>query len=207
MTAIAKHCRGGTLAPDPELWAALDYGKGLEEILNEFYTRVYDDPRLAPFFEGVTKQRAIEKQFSFLRSLFTGERVYFGNHPRNAHHWMVISDDLFDYREELMTDCLRRHGLPENLISRWRQVEETFRKAIVKDKPLPRRVGGVAVPAEGYSECELSFANLCDGCSGEVRVGDRVYYHVRTGKTYCRTCFAEHKEKQRCVISDDGATV
>lgn len=193
------HNRRGKLAPDPEMWAALsrvaDDGAGLNEILDDFYSRVYADARLAHFFEGVTKQRAIEKQHSFLRSIFTGERVYFGDRPRNAHHWMVISNELFDYREALMEDCLRRWGLAEHLIKRWREVEETFRRAIVKDKPWPKKINGVELPLEGYDTLTLEFTSLCDGCEGEMNIGDTVTYHVRTGKTWCATC-AESLESE-----------
>jgi hypothetical protein len=55
-----------------------------------------------------------------MRDLLRGERKYFGMRPRTAHHWMVISDAIFDYREARMVATLRKHGLPEPLVSRWR---------------------------------------------------------------------------------------
>lgn len=182
------HKRHGVLAPDGEMWQALQEGRGLRKILETFYSRVYEDERLAHFFEGVTKQRAIEKQFSFLKSIFTGEKCYFGEHPKAAHHWMVISNELFDYREALMEHCLREHGLPEHFIQRWRAVEETFRKVIVKSEPFELKFGGVVRPVEGYSMETLEVATLCDQCSGEITAGANVTYHVRTGKVYCPGC-------------------
>jgi len=179
----------GPLAPNPELWAALRDGDGLTEILTDFYGRVYDDPKLAPFFAGATKQRLIEKQYSFLREIFTGERVYFGDRPRNAHHWMVISDELFDYREELMALCLRHYGLSEELIAQWRAAEEAFRSQIVKDAPRGRVVAGVETPVEeGYGAIELAEGSLCDGCGAPMDKGAKVEYHLRTGQTYCHGC-------------------
>jgi truncated hemoglobin YjbI len=180
--------RKSDLAPDPEMWAALDQGALLSRILDDFYTRAFADPRLAPFFEGRTKDWIAQKQFSFLQQLFTGIDCYFGDRPRNAHHWMVISDELFDYREELMEGCLRRAGLPAHLVARWRAVEERFRKQIVKDAPIPRKIRGVALPLEGYESIELTIGTLCDGCAQAVESGQVVRYHVRTGKTYCATC-------------------
>lgn len=180
--------RLGDLEPKPELWAALDDGAKLREILTDFYTRVYADPRLAPFFEGVTIDRAIGQQYAFLYDKLTGDKTYFGDRPRNAHHWMVISDELFDYREELMMDCLRRAGLSETLVASWRSVEEVFRKQIVKDAPIPRKIRGVALPLEGYEAMELSVGSLCDGCEQAIDSGQVARYHVRTGKTFCTTC-------------------
>jgi len=178
--------------PDAELWQALEEGKLLTRILDDFYTRVYDDERLAPFFHGVTRQRAMEKQFLFMRQLFSGEKVYFGDRPRNAHHWMVISDELFDYREALMVECLRRHGLAEHLVQRWRAAEECFRNDIVKDKPWNRKMGDIELPVEGYEEAVLEVGSLCDGCGEEIDAGVSVRYHLRLGQIYCPGCMENH---------------
>lgn len=181
--------RPKTLAPDPELWAALDGGAKLRAILDDFYAQVYQDPRLSPFFEGVTRDRAAGKQYAFLAEIFTGTPHYFGERPRNAHSWMVISDELFDYREALMAGTLRRHGLAEPLAARWLAVEEAFRKQIVKDRPRGRRYGKFEVPAHGYGEDVLAVGSLCDRCGGEMNAGTRARYHLRTGHTYCPPCW------------------
>lgn len=180
--------RKSDLAANEAMWKALERGPKLRAILQDFYTRVYADSRLAHFFDGVTKERAIEKQYNFLAQIFTGEPIYFGERPRNAHHWMVISDELFDYREELFASCLRRYGLAEPLIARWRRVHERFRKQIVKDHPRPKKIRGKAIPFEGYGVVKLEVGSLCDGCAEELSVGDEARYHNRTGATYCLTC-------------------
>lgn len=187
---MAKHRqqRTGDLGPDPEMWAALDSGVKLREILSDFYDRVFEDERLMPFFGEVTKDRVIDKQYSFLSDKFTGERRYLGDRPRNAHHWMVISHELFDYREDRMESCLRRAGLAKHLISRWRALEEAFRKQIVKDDPIPRKIRGIELPLEGYDDLLMSVGSICDGCRQEIQSGEMVKYHVRTGKTLCGAC-------------------
>lgn len=174
--------------PDPELWAAVKNGDLLPAILDEFYTLVYNDVRLAPFFHGVTKKRAVEKAYSFLHQVITGEKVYFGDRPRNAHHWMVISHELFDYREEIMEGCLRRHGLSEEMIKRWRAIEETYRKQIVKSRPWPKIVNGTRYPLDGFEEIEITVGSICDGCQDEIIPGQMVNYHVRLGTIFCKEC-------------------
>lgn len=174
--------------PDPEMWAALRQGELLLEVLGDFYTRVYADPRLAPFFHGVTKQRVIEKQYLFMRQIFSGERVYFGDRPRNAHHWMVISDELFDYREDLMAASLRDHGVPEHLIRRVREVDEVYRAEMVKSQPWSRVVGGMELPVDGFGEAVLDVGSVCDGCQSEIPAGMNVRYHLRLGSVYCPDC-------------------
>ena len=174
--------------PDPGLWEGLGKGRLLSKVLVDFYNRVYEDPLLSPFFEGVTKQRLIEKQYNFMRRVLTGEEVYFGERPRNAHHWMVISNELFNHRENLMESCLRRYGVPEYLVRRLRAIEETYREDIVKDKPWKKILFGKEVPVEGFDEMTLDDATLCDSCRQEIPAGSHIQYHVRLGKVYCQSC-------------------
>lgn len=172
----------------PALWAALDHGPGLSAILTRFYDVIFEDQRLAPFFHKVTKQRAIEQQYSFLADLFTGRSSYFGLRPFNAHHWMVISDDLFDYREALMEDAMRSHGLPETAIRVWSAVHESFRREIVKSTPRGLIVDGEEQPILPPERVELEFAGLCDGCESEMPAGGIGTFVPRTGQLFCGTC-------------------
>lgn len=180
----------GDLAPDPELWTALEEGERLRRILDDFYTRAFADPRLQPFFEGLTREWVAQKQYNFLQAKFTGDKSFFGNRPRRAHHWMVISDELFDHREALMEACLREAGLPEHLIDRWLGTEEVFRKQIVKAAPVPLKINGVPLPLEGWEEITTEIGTLCDGCEAPVDAGVTVRFHVRTGKMHCPACIA-----------------
>jgi truncated hemoglobin YjbI len=183
--------RRGPLAPNPRMWEALERGPKLRAILTEFYAEVFRDPLLLPFFHATTMEWVLDHQYAFLAQIFTGERMYFGDRPRNAHHWMVISDELFDYREALMERCLRRHGLPEDLIVAWRAVEEVFRSHIVKASPIPRLRNGVPMPLDGYDRLVLDAGGTCDGCEGEIPRGGACWYHLRTGKALCAACATE----------------
>ncbi len=149
---------------------------------------MFEDPRLAPFFHGVTRERVVDKSYSFLAEIFSGERLYFGDRPRNAHHWMVISDELFDHRERLFEGVLRESGLAAPHVRAWLEVHQVFRKQIVKAAPVPRRMGGVEMPLEGWQEDTLLAGSLCDRCQAELPEGTRVTYHRRRGTTHCLTC-------------------
>ncbi len=174
--------------PDPEMWLALEEGKLLTKILTDFYNLVFDDEKLNGFFKDTTKSRAIEKQYNFLRKVFTGEKVYFGEKPRNAHHWMIISNELFDYREAIMKRCLEKHNLPAHLICRWIDMENAYKQVIVKSKPWPKIVDGVEYPVDGFGEVEIESGTICDGCAGEIAAGETVSYHLRLGTVYCGGC-------------------
>lgn len=178
--------------PDPELWVALGEGELLHKVLADFYGKVYEDDRLASFFEGITRQRLIEKQFLFMRQILTGERIYFGDQPRNTHHWMVVSADLFDYRGEMMKDSLRKFDLAEDMVQRFHAIEEYYRQDVIKDAPFPKKIGDIEMPLEGFDELVLDVGTLCDVCQREVKAGEKVIYHVRMGKIYCSDCSEPH---------------
>lgn len=188
---------------DPELWSALRNGETLMEVLKDFYGKVYQDRKLSSFFEGVTKQRLIEKQYLFTRQILTGERIYFGDRPRNTHHWMIISDGLFDYRASIMKACLHDHGLAEPMVNRFMEIEEFYRRDIVKSVPFARIKGGREVKFEGFGEIVLEVGALCDACNREVAIGENVIYHLRTGKIYCSDCNSANATKAATSESDN----
>ena len=175
-------------APDPGLWRDLDDGALLSRILEVFYERVFTDPLLAPYFENATRGRLAEKQYNFLCQAITGEKVYFGERPRNAHHWMVIPGNVFDHRADILRDVLSEFAVPPQAAERLMAIEEYYRQDIVKERPWNKVLFGRVLPLEGYEGIVLEDACLCDGCEGEVDRGEHAIYHVRTGKLYCSDC-------------------
>lgn len=175
--------------PAPDIWSALEDGVKLTRILDDFYDAVYEDAILSPYFHNSTKQRSKEKVYSFYKRLFSGEKVFFGDRPRNAHHWMVISNEIFIHREALLKSFMLKHKLPGDIIDKWMRIESRYRPDIVKDRARGRMIGGEEAPAGGYGTIELSVDSLCDACSSEIVTGTEVHYHLRTGETFCPDCF------------------
>lgn len=180
--------RTGLHTADLEMWQALGEGKLLKRILTDFYTQVFDDPILSPYFRGITKDRLMGQVYSFMRDSFAGEREYFGARPRAAHHWMVISNDTFNHRETLMVACLQHHGLPPHLIERWKAFEESFRHDIVKAVPWKLVLDGIEQPLDGFGEMTMTSGAVCDGCARAIEAGETIRYHLRIGLAYCREC-------------------
>lgn len=175
--------------PDPEMWDAFDRGPKLRAVLEDFYAQVYADPRLSVYFAHTVIERSIGKQYEFLARVFTGKTGYFGDRPRNAHHWMVISDELFDHRAALMQRVLRKHDLPEPLVRRFAAMEETYRRFIVKSHAWPRIMRGVTYPLEGYESLTMTVGTLCDACERPIEAGEVVRVHVRLGTAFCARCY------------------
>lgn len=175
-------------APDLELYERVMQNDTMINILTSFYDEVYADEQLSPYFEGIHKQGVIGKQYNFMVMLFSGEEIYMGVRPRNAHHWMVISDELFDYREQMMERHMRLHGLEDTYIVRWMAMQEFFRSRMVKDKPWPKIQDGHHFPLEGFGDIVAEVGMVCDNCHSIVEVGDSVKYHLHTGQVFCAAC-------------------
>lgn len=169
----SPHRRIGDAAPDPAYYAEIGGDETLRRVLDAFYERAFADPVLAPLFGRHDKATLKGKQFGFMRLRFTGERGgYMGQRPRNAHHWMVISDQDFDRREALMAETLRTEGLSPEQIQKWIAVEEAFRRQIVKDRPWPLLYNGFPTYwVEGRREQLASLPTLCDACTAEIPCG------------------------------------
>lgn len=176
------------VAINPALWEALGGDHTVRKILTEFYKKVYADQQLAPFFERVTIDRIIGKQFAFLKQLITGEATFFSEQPRNSHHWMVISDELFEHRMLLMHQTLLEHKLSADLIEQFERYELQFKNDIVKSQAWLKQVGDLLVDTEKYEECQLDEATVCDYCEAEIEQGTVVRFHMRLGKLACKAC-------------------
>lgn len=158
------------LRPDPAYYEAIGGDEAVLRIVRRFYDAVFVDPILAPHFKQTDKETIAGKQFGFMRRCLTGDRnAYMGQRPRNAHHWMVISDAEFDHRERLMRDALVAEGLSDKQVERWIAVEEVFRRQIVKSEPWPLYYRGLETfwTKSPSREC-ISIDTLCDRCGGEL---------------------------------------
>lgn len=178
---------------DPSLWALLDDGLQARKVLEAFYLKVYADELLAPFFAGVSMARAIDKQYSFMKQCITGEKIYMGDRPRNAHHWMIITHELFDHRQMLMHQTMTEQGLAAPVIARWSRFEEYFRPDMVKSHTWPKQMGDELVYTDGFSEEIMGEASLCDHCQQEVMAGETVLMHRRLGTISCSRCIGAEK--------------
>lgn len=176
-------------APSPDLWNALQQdGDVLKRIIDDFYDAVFEDELLSPYFQKFTKQRSKEKVYSFYKQLFSGEKCYFGDRPYNAHHWMIIPEDIYDHRLALLQHFMAVHGLSAEVQSLWLPYEEHYRQDIVKSQPLGRWIGGTYQPPGGLEYEILGEGCFCDSCGDFIDEGIRVLFETRTGKVYCSNC-------------------
>lgn len=179
-----------SIAPQPELWEALGRGQTLSKILAHFYDMVYEDERLSPYFHGIPKEFVAQKVYEFFASLFGRETGFFGRNPYNTHHWMVISNDMFDHHEAVLEKAIRAFDIPEPLIRRWMAINELFRSEIVKSAPRGMISAGIEQPVKTHEVSVLDMDTVCDGCGNEIPAGQPVRYHHRVGTLHCARCAA-----------------
>ena len=183
------------IKPDLAYYEAIGGDAMVQKVLRIFYDVVFDDPLLQPFFKHTHKETIRGKQFGFMKRCFTGDKdVYMGQRPRNAHHWMVIDDALFDHRQALMRNALEAAGMQPAHREKWLATEEVFRSQIVKDKAHPLYYKGIAAYwAEDAREERLDVDGLCDACQKEVTAGSALW--VLGDRALCEACADTARER------------
>jgi len=68
---------------------------GLTQVVDRFYTRVWSDPELKKYFEGIDKDSLKRHQKSFL-TFALGGGADTGRSLPEAHNGLRITDDAFD---------------------------------------------------------------------------------------------------------------
>jgi formylmethanofuran dehydrogenase subunit E len=94
-----------------------------------------------------------------------------------------------NYRECLLCDVMRAHGLSERHIRRWTALHELFRREMVKSSPRGLIVDGVEREPEKISD-KIEVATMCDGCHEEMPEGSMGRLLWRTGELCCSKCAA-----------------
>ena len=110
---------------------------GGEEILNRvhrrFYEILFEDAWLGKFFTGKNPDVLVMKQTKFMMSCMGGPNEYQWETPAIAHMHMNISNELYDLRQSILKQCILDEGISEALAERWLEVDDSFRRALVKN--------------------------------------------------------------------------
>lgn len=97
-----------------------------------FYDKAYAHPWLSKFFTDKPQEVLENQQTDFMVQLMGGPKAYGGKSPKSAHQHMVISDELFTLRAQLLSDSIKEAGIADDLRQEWMKVDATFRRALVK---------------------------------------------------------------------------
>ena len=105
----------------------------LEEMMREFYRRVFDDMLIGFFFEGTDFDEIVAAQVEYVRARLGNEDVaYTGKPIRRAHQKHPILVGHFDRRHKLLQDVLREYEVPEHVFEAWVELEQSLRDLVIR---------------------------------------------------------------------------
>jgi len=103
-------------------------------IINKiFYDKVYKHPWLKQFFQQVPQQHIEDQQVDFMQKVLGGENLYVGKAPPVAHMHIMINDDIFQVRKELLEEAFFEANADPELMNKWLALDESFKRVIFKD--------------------------------------------------------------------------
>ncbi len=100
-----------------------------------FYDKIYEDLWLKEVF-AVIDQKIIEtQQTDFIVGAMGGPVRYCGRNPKDAHPHMVITEEMWDLREQYLKEAFQETLCPEEIQKRWIKIDESFKAHIIQPDP------------------------------------------------------------------------
>jgi len=118
--------------PDQSLFERLGGKPTLEKVHRLFYDKVYAHPWLSQFFAHRTRGPIETQQTDFMIQLMGGPKCYAGQAPHVVHQYMLITEELFDLRTQLLSDAIKLAGVTDDLRKEWLDMNEMFKKIMIK---------------------------------------------------------------------------
>ena len=115
---------------DRSLYEILGQTK-IEEVIREFYTRVFNDPMIGHFFFNVDQEHITRQQVIFATGLLGGPRNYRGKPLRAAHSPFPIRPPHFARRQVILRDVLTDQNVSHEHIEEWLNLETQFKSSIL----------------------------------------------------------------------------
>ena len=97
-----------------------------------FYDKAYAHPWLGKYLADVDQDLIESQQTDFMVQLMGGPKVYAGKTPKSAHPHVMITEELFELRSQLLSDALKEAGISDDLREEWLAADATFKRVLVK---------------------------------------------------------------------------
>ncbi|MGF7237479.1 MAG: group I truncated hemoglobin [Frankia sp.] len=98
------------------IYESIGGAAAVQAAVDDFYTRLLDDPKLAPFFAEADLRRLKTHQRAFIAAAVGGPELYAGRDMTAAHAGLGISDADFDAVVGHLVDTLSGLGVPTETI-------------------------------------------------------------------------------------------
>ncbi len=141
---------------DKTLYDRLGGKATLERVHKTFYDMAYAHFWLKKYFTDKPQRVLEDQQTDFMSILMSGPNCYAGKTPKMAHQHMVITEELFELRQELLSDAIKKNGISDALREKWLAAAATLKRALIKKS--------AAECQRAYASQEiLDFKNLAGG--------------------------------------------
>ncbi len=97
-----------------------------------FYDKAYAHPWLSRYFTDKPQELLENQQTDFMIQLMGGPKCYAGKAPKSAHQHMLITDELYELRAQLLSESITEAGISNALRDEWIAADATFQRALVK---------------------------------------------------------------------------
>ena len=97
-----------------------------------FYDKAYAHPWLRKYFTDKPQELLETQQSDFMIQIMGGPKAYAGKTPKSAHQHMVISEELFELRAQMLSDAIKEAGIQDGLREEWLAVDAALKRAVVK---------------------------------------------------------------------------
>lgn len=106
--------------------------KVIEKVHKIFYDKIYADPWIGKFFQGIDQKVIEGQQNDFMGQSFGGKVYYLGKLPLAAHKHMLITEELFELRKTYLKEALEEVKVQPEHIEKWLKIDGAFKSGIVK---------------------------------------------------------------------------
>jgi len=120
------------MAIDKTLYDRLGGKETLINVHKIFYDKVYAHQWLRKYFTDKPQEILESQQTDFMGQLIGGPKVYSGKSPKFAHQHMVISEELFELRSQMLSDSIKKAGINDELREEWLAADAALKRAILK---------------------------------------------------------------------------
>ncbi len=100
--------------PKVSLFERIGGTPGANRVIGQFYRRVFADPTLRPYFEGVELDKLQRMQSEFFAAALGGPNTYSGRAMQHAHQGLHIKPQQFQAFVGHLFETLKEHDLTED---------------------------------------------------------------------------------------------
>lgn len=104
----------------------------LEKVHKLFYDKAYEHPWMKKFFADIDQQHIEDQQSDFMSKALGGPSKYSGALPIAAHKHMLLTDEIFEIRHQMLKESIIEAGVDEESMKKWLDIDRSFKGAIIK---------------------------------------------------------------------------